>query len=62
MALSKDVKSIVICIIAAFVGVIALLLVFVDFGWGGTDAPYLGADNTWIFHNNWDRYYSISYY
>ena len=34
MANSKKIKSIVICVIAAVVGIIALLLIFVDFGWG----------------------------
>ena len=42
MALSKEVKSIVICIIAVFVGVIALLLVFVDFGLGA-QMPHIWA-------------------
>jgi ABC-type multidrug transport system permease subunit len=34
MANSKKIKSIVICLIAAVVGIIALSLIFVDFGWG----------------------------
>jgi hypothetical protein len=34
MVNSKKVKSIVICLIAAVVAIIALLLIFVDFGWG----------------------------
>jgi len=34
MANSKKVKTIVICLIAAVVGIIALSLIFVDFGWG----------------------------
>jgi hypothetical protein len=34
MANSKKIKSIVICLITAFVGIIALSLIFVDFGWG----------------------------
>jgi len=42
MALSKEVKSIVICIIAAFVGVMELLLIFVDFGLGA-QTPHIWA-------------------
>ena len=34
MVNSKKVKSIVICLIAAVGAIIALLLIFVDFGWG----------------------------
>jgi len=34
MAISKKIKSIVICLIAAVVGILALSLIFVDFGWG----------------------------
>ena len=34
MANSKKIKTIVICLIAAVVGIIALSLIFVDFGWG----------------------------
>jgi cadmium resistance protein CadD (predicted permease) len=34
MANSKKIKSIVICLITAVVGIIALSLIFVDFGWG----------------------------
>ena len=34
MAKSKKVKSIVVCVIAAVAGIIALSLIFVDFGWG----------------------------
>jgi uncharacterized membrane protein len=33
MANSKKVKKIVICLIAAVVGIIALLLIFLDFAW-----------------------------
>ena len=33
MANSKKIKTIVICLIAAVVGIIALLLIFGDFGW-----------------------------
>jgi hypothetical protein len=42
MAISKEVKSIIICLISAVVGVIALLLVFVDFGWGA-QTPHIWA-------------------
>lgn len=31
---SKKIKSIIISVIATIVGIIALLLIFVDFGWG----------------------------
>jgi len=34
MAISKKIKSIVICLIAAVDGILALSLIFVDFGWG----------------------------
>ena len=42
MANSKKVKSIAICLIAAVVAVIALLLIFVDFGWGA-QVPHIWA-------------------
>jgi hypothetical protein len=42
MANSKKVKSIVICLIAAVFGIVALLLIFVDFGWG-QQAPHIWA-------------------
>ena len=42
MANSKKVKSIVICLIAAVVAIIALLLIFVDFGWGA-QVPHIWA-------------------
>jgi uncharacterized protein (DUF486 family) len=34
MAKSKKVKSIVVCLVAVVVGIIALVLIFFDFGWG----------------------------
>ena len=34
MAISKKIKTIIICVVAAVVEIIALLLIFVDFGWG----------------------------
>ncbi len=34
MTNSKKAKSIVICLIAAVVGIVALSLIFGDFGWG----------------------------
>ena len=34
MAKSKKIKSLVICLIAVVIGVIALVLIFGDFGWG----------------------------
>ena len=42
MVNSKKIKSIVICLIAAVVGIIALLLIFVDFGWWA-QAPHIWA-------------------
>ena len=42
MANSKKIKSIVICLIAAVVGIIALSLIFVDFGWGA-QVPHIWA-------------------
>jgi len=43
MANSKKIKTIVICVIAAVVGVIALSLIFVDFGWG-QQMPHIWAE------------------
>jgi uncharacterized protein (DUF486 family) len=42
MVNSKKIKSIVICLIAAVVGIIALSLIFVDFGWGA-QVPHIWA-------------------
>ena len=42
MAISKKIKSIVICLIATVIGIIALLLTFVDFGWGA-QMPHIWA-------------------
>ena len=42
MVNSKKIKSIIICLIATVVGIIALLLVFVDFGWGA-QVPHIWA-------------------
>jgi len=42
MAISKKIKSIVICLIATVVGTIALLLIFVDFGLGA-QMPHIWA-------------------
>jgi hypothetical protein len=39
---SKKIKSIVICLIAVVVGIIALLLIFGDFGWGAP-VPHIWA-------------------
>ena len=42
MGNSEKVKSIVVCLIAAVVAVITLLLIFVDFGWGA-QVPHIWA-------------------
>jgi uncharacterized membrane protein YidH (DUF202 family) len=42
MANSKKIKTIAICLIAIAVGIIALLLIFVDFGWGA-QIPHIWA-------------------
>ena len=42
MATSKKIKTIVICLIAAVVGIIALSLIFFDFGWGA-QVPHIWA-------------------
>ena len=42
MAISKKIKSIVICLIATVIGIIALLPIFVDFGWGA-QMPHIWA-------------------
>lgn len=42
MANSKKIKSIVICLIATVVGIVALSLIFVDFGWGA-QVPHIWA-------------------
>jgi uncharacterized membrane protein len=43
MANSKKIKTIVICLIAAVVAITALLLIFVDFGWG-QQMPHIWAE------------------
>ena len=42
MATSKKIKTIVICLIAAVVGIIALSVIFFDFGWGA-QVPHIWA-------------------
>jgi hypothetical protein len=42
MANSKKIKSIIICIVAVVVGIVALLLIFVDFGLGA-QVPHVWA-------------------
>ena len=42
MVNSKKIKSIIISVIATIVGIIALLLIFVDFGWGA-QVPHIWA-------------------
>jgi uncharacterized membrane protein len=42
MVKSKKVKSIVVCLVAVVVGIIALVLIFFDFGWGA-QVPHIWA-------------------
>ncbi len=42
MAKSKKIKTIIICLIAIAVGIIALSLIFIDFGWGA-QIPHIWA-------------------
>ena len=42
MANSKKIKTIVVCLIAAVVAIIALSLIFIDFGWGA-QTPHIWA-------------------
>jgi hypothetical protein len=42
MTISKSIKTIVICLGAIVVGIIALSLIFVDFGWGA-QVPHVWA-------------------
>ena len=43
MANSKKIKAIIVCVIAAVVAITALLLIFVDFGWG-QPMPHIWAE------------------